>query len=134
MTGGSVKRDGTRWMFVVDLPGPSDHRKQVRRRGFATKKEAHEELTRLRSDVQRGTFVQRRRTTVGEYLEKWLVGRVAAGRRASTIDGYRQTLHFNLVPALGSVELQALRPTSTRSTVSCSPADSRSPPSASSTR
>lgn len=43
MTGGSVKRDGTRWMFVVDVPGPAGRRKQVRRRGFATKKEAQDD-------------------------------------------------------------------------------------------
>ena len=67
LASGSVKRDEAGWMFVVDVPGPGGNRKQVRRRGFATKKEAQEELTRLRGDLQRGTFVTRTKMTLGEY-------------------------------------------------------------------
>ena len=111
MSGGSVKRDGPGWVFVVDVPGAGGRRNQVRRRGFATKKEAQDELTRLRGDLQRGTYVVRRRTTVGEYVCGWLAALAAAGRRPSTVDGYRQTLEFNLIPVLGAIEVQALKPT-----------------------
>ncbi len=111
MASGSVKRDDAGWMFVVDVPGPSGSRKQVRRRGFATKKEAQEELTRLRGDVQRGTFVKRTKMTLGEYLHTWLDGLPAAGRRPSTVAGYRQVLEYNVIPVLGAIELQAVKAT-----------------------
>ena len=111
MASGSVKRDEAGWMFVVDVPGPGGNRKQVRRRGFGTKKEAQEELTRLRGDVQRGTFVTRTKMTLGEYLHTWLDGLPAAGRRPSTVAGYRQVLEFNVIPALGAIELQAVKAT-----------------------
>ncbi len=111
MASGSVKRDDAGWMFVVDVPGPSGSRKQVRRRGFATKKEAQEELTRLRGDVQRGTFVTRTKMTLGEYLRTWLDGLPAAGRRPSTVAGYRQVLEYNVIPVLGAIEIQAVKAT-----------------------
>jgi integrase len=96
-------------MLVVDVPGTGGRRKQVRRRGFATKKEAQEELTRLRSDLQRGTFIARTRMTVDDYLTAWLHGLPSAGRRPSTISSYRLLLRRSVLPTIGHIELQALR-------------------------
>ena len=111
-TRGSIKKapNGT-WSFVVDLPAVGGERKQLRRRGFATKKEAQAELTRLTSDLQRGTFVRPTRDRLGAYLETWLEGLPAAGRRPSTIAGYRLAIRTYVTPVLGDVELHALRAT-----------------------
>lgn len=44
---GSVRRERNgRWSFVVDLPS-SSQRQQIRRRGFATRKEAQAALVSL---------------------------------------------------------------------------------------
>ena len=55
----SIRRaaNGT-WSLVVDVPSVAGKRQQIRRRGFATKKEAQAVLIRLSSDVQRGTFLR----------------------------------------------------------------------------
>ena len=42
---GSVKRDGKTWYFVVDIANGAGRRRQVRKRGFATKGEARDALT-----------------------------------------------------------------------------------------
>ena len=52
-TAGSITRasNGT-WSFVVDVPGANGKRRQVRRRGFVTKKEAQAELSAVLYEVQ----------------------------------------------------------------------------------
>lgn len=118
MSAGSVKRDRGGWMFVVDVPGPDGRRRQLRRRRavgvkepFATKKEAQAELTKLLNELRNGTFVRPDKATVAGYLADWLDGLPAAGRRPSTIAGYRQTIDYNVIPTLGTIELQALTAT-----------------------
>ena len=49
---GSIKRDGSgKWMFTVDIHRPGQSRRQVRRRGFATKAAAVEALDEAKREV-----------------------------------------------------------------------------------
>ena len=72
---GSIKQaqDGS-WFFVVDIAPSGGARKQVRRRGFRTKREAQAELTRSLHALGEGTFVEHSRLTVQERFETWLSG------------------------------------------------------------
>lgn len=87
--GGSVKRAGNgTWGFVVDVPSPTGGRSQLRRRGFATRKEAQAELSAVVADVHRGLFVRPDRTTLGAFLvEEWLPAR-RLSLRPSTAAAY----------------------------------------------
>lgn len=106
---GSLLRDPSgQWSFRVDIAGDDGKRKQLHRRGFRTKSDAQNELTKLLGEVQRGSFVRPAKTTVAAYLRDWLDTLPAAGRRPSTIDSYRSNVERNVVPHIGSVELQAL--------------------------
>jgi hypothetical protein len=90
---GSIRKEQSgRWSFVVDLPASSDQRRQVRRRGFGTRREAQAALTELLGDVQRGAFVKLDRVTVGEYLGQWMESLPLTGRKGSTISSYRHNL------------------------------------------
>lgn len=101
-----------RWYFVVDLgPGPDGGRRQARRRGFATKREAQEAMDRLRTSAREGTFVEPTKLSVTAYLDAWLEGLPTAGRRPATVANYRWVVRCYVVPALGGVRLQALQPT-----------------------
>ena len=106
---GSVQEDVSgSWYFVVDLPS-GEKRRQVRRRGFRTKRDALEALDELRGSVKAGTFVEPSKTTLGEYLSLWLDGLTVTGKRATTIDGYRRTLTAHVLGSdLAFVPLQAL--------------------------
>jgi integrase len=109
-TRGSVKQDKQRgtWYFVVDLP-TAEGRRQVKRRGFATKRDATAALDELRGNVREGTFVEPSKLSLDAYLWSWLDGLAAKGRRASTIAGYRQTLGaYVLGTELGATPLQAV--------------------------
>jgi integrase len=111
-TQGSIRRDDSgRWFYVVDVAGADGKRRQLRKRGFSMKREAQEELAKVIEDMRTGAFVRPSKETVRGYLNAWIKGLPAAGRRATTIDGYRQLIEFNVLPVLGGIQLQALRAT-----------------------
>lgn len=98
-----------KWWFVAELgAGPGARRRQARRRGFATKKAAQEELDRLRTAVREHSYVSRSATTVGAYLDDWLDSLTTRGTALSTIASYRRNISLHVHPALGEVRLQAL--------------------------
>lgn len=108
-TRGSVKKDSSGlWCFVVDVPAAGGGRKQTRRRGFATKREAQAALDLLVGQVVTGLYVDPTRLTLGEYLtEHWLPA-MAATVRPTTADTYGRLVRLHLVPGLGAVRLQKL--------------------------
>lgn len=60
-----------KWDFVFDyyLYG---QRKQVRRRGFQTKREANDEMVRLQKEVQDNGNIHRSKKTVLQFMEDWM--------------------------------------------------------------
>ena len=105
---GSVKGSRGNWSFVFDLPKVDGKRRQVYRRGFATKRKAEEEMRNLMTEAKGGTMVAPTRLTVGQYLtEHWLP--VVENRvRPGTIDSYRKIVSRRIVPKIGGAELQLL--------------------------
>lgn len=105
------KRDpdtGT-WWFVIDLPPSGEgKRRQIKRRGFPTKKAALEAMDELRAASRKGTFVPPARQSLRDFLiNEWL----PAARREleeTTWEDYERKLRLHVVPALGGVQLQAL--------------------------
>lgn len=98
------------WGFVVDVPGPDGRRKQVRRQGFATSKDANDALHDLLDAAAQGLPTRRRGgLTVGAYLtDRWLPSLPGQGLRPTTVDSYRRDVRNHLVPHLGAVKLAAL--------------------------
>jgi integrase len=73
-----------------------------------TKREAQAELIRLLAEVERGTSVDPSKVTVAEYLRGWLDGN--RGLSPKTLERYRQLAEQQVIPHLGSILLQKLRP------------------------
>jgi integrase len=97
-----------KWWFIVDTGiGADGKRRQAKRRGFATKNAAKEELTKLRRDVDTQTFVPPSQQKLGEYLDQWLKGLPTSGLRPSTVDGYRRCLLY-VTPALRAKRVDKL--------------------------
>jgi integrase len=108
-TQGSIRKDDSgAWFFVIDIAGPDGKRRQVKRRGFATKKAAQAALTAVTGDVQRGVFVAPLRSTLGQFLvEDWLPAR-SVSLRPSTVVCYEQLIRNYVLPTIGSSRLQAV--------------------------
>jgi integrase len=104
---GSVYRRGATWTAHVTW-GTGSAKRQVKKGGHRTRKEAQATLVELLASVEGGTFVAPSKLTVGRYLDAWLAGRDAAGLRPSTIVGYRHRVDVYVTPRLGAVPLQGL--------------------------
>ena len=125
----TVTQDAQRktWFFVVDLPSPDGKRRQVRRRGFATKKAAKGEMDRLLDDARQGLHVDRSRLTVGQYLmDHWMPTR-GAQLRPSTVEAYTIAVNKWIIPTLGAVRLQLLDPAMVSQFIGSMLAEGRSP-------
>ena len=108
-TQGSIRKDASgAWFFVVDIAGPDGKRKQLKRRGFDTKRAAQVALTELQADKQRGVFVVPLRATLGQFLlDEWLPARRVT-LRPSTAASYEQLIRNYILPTIGGIRLQAV--------------------------
>jgi hypothetical protein len=87
--GGSVKRDpnGRTWGFVFDARrAPGAKRRQVKRRGFATRREATQamRLLQVQLDAEPAPGVSDDLVTSGDTWAGWTVGRRAQCVRTRT--------------------------------------------------
>lgn len=100
------REDNGTWTFVFDAPRRGDgRRRQIKRRGFRTKREARVELERLRAQYSRGYTGQS--VTVAEAAEEFVEILQVEGRlQEATIDGYEAQLRLHIVPALGTLRLE----------------------------
>lgn len=105
---GSVKKDKNgRWSFVVDTTPPGAPRKQVFRRGFATKREALEAMGDLQADLRSGRYTEPSKQSLAEFLEEWLAT-IEPTVRPATHYSYKRNVNLHVVPYIGEVRLQAV--------------------------
>jgi integrase len=103
---GSVKKDGTRWYVVVDLPrGPDGRRRQKWHGGYMTRKDAEAAQATIVSNIARGEYVEPSRRTLAEYLDTWLKT-TRPTLRPSTFAAYEALLTKHVSPRIGHVPLQ----------------------------
>jgi integrase len=75
-----------------------------------TKKDAEKRLGELLHQLDTGTFMKPGKTTLGEYLERWLKDYVVPNLAPKTAEGYEHIIRRHLVPALGGIPLTQLKP------------------------
>jgi integrase len=111
MPGSIRRRSASSWTVIVSYQDAgTGKRRQLWRAVKGTKKQAEQELVRLLSERDSGLERPTGRQTVAQYLERWLADYVATSVAPSTAMHYRRLVRRVLVPALGGVELTALRP------------------------
>lgn len=110
MRGNITRRGKSSWRLKFDLGTDPATGKRLTR--FVTvrgkRQDAEKELTRLLSAAHDGTLVEPSKVTVAEYLKGWMDG--AHGLANKTAERYRQLIDQQIVPHLGAVPLQKLRP------------------------
>jgi integrase len=113
---GSVKQAANgMWGFVVDVesdelgPDGKPKRKQTRRRGFKTRKDAQAELTKQLTDLRQQTYVAPKRQTVSEFLTTTWLPAIEHTIKPSTFESYRRNVRLHVAGRpIGRRQLQDL--------------------------
>lgn len=75
-----------------------------------TKKDAEKRLSEILHQLDNGSYMKPSKTTLREYLEKWLKDYVWANLAPRTAEGYESMIRCHIVPAMGSIQLSQLKP------------------------
>ena len=112
MRGHIVKRYKNSYTLVLNLgmdPATGKRKQQwISVRG--TKKEAEKRLAEHLHQLGNGTFIKPGKTTVAEYLRKWLKDYCSASLAPRTTEGYESIVRCHLIPSLGKIPLTQLKP------------------------
>jgi integrase len=106
---GVIRRGGS-WSYVIRVPDPATGVSKPKWvGGFETEEAAKAARDEARIRARRGEYVNRSVSTVAEYLAEWVEAH-AATVKPETLAGYRHDIDHYIVPRLGRLRLQALRP------------------------
>jgi integrase len=85
-------------------------RKQKKKRGFKTSKEAEKYLTEQLNAIDKGTYIEANKMSFGEYLDYWLKNYAEPNTAPKTFEGYDYIINTHIKPLLGQIELYKLQP------------------------
>nr|WP_251025966.1 site-specific integrase [Bacillus sp. ISL-47] len=104
---GSVKKEGKSWYYVFSLPNANGERKQKKKRGFKTKKEAQMALAEAINAVNKGSYIEPSTVLYKDYLEQWFKTKQnSIGVQTARV--YKDHLNGKIIPCLGKVMLSKL--------------------------
>src|SRR5262245_53592934 len=105
---GTIRKRGSAWEIKFEYKPREGSKRFTRYVTKGTRQDAQKELTRLLGAADAGTLPDPSNTTVAEYLRSWLDG--ARGQSPKTLERYRELTERQIIPHLGTVKLQTLRP------------------------
>ncbi len=112
MRGHITKRGKDSYTIVLNLgrdPSTGKRRQQwVSLKG--TKKDAEKRLSELLSQLDNGLFINPGKTTLAEFLDRWLKDYAYANLAPRTAEGYETIIRQHLIPKLGSIPLTRIKP------------------------
>ncbi|MFZ3591502.1 tyrosine-type recombinase/integrase [Bacillus sp. DJP31] len=107
---GSVRKEASKWYYVIELGKDSNgKRKQKKKRGFKTKKEAQAALTKALHELNSGTYIEPSTQKLGEYLVQWLEYKKTTVAE-STYTTYCYILKKHILPEFENMSLSTLKP------------------------
>ncbi|MFI6447785.1 hypothetical protein [Kitasatospora sp. NPDC050543] len=99
------KDHGTWWDYLPLKPGPDGKPRRDHKGGYEDKDKAQEALSKAIGKTDRGEVIDHR-TTVAQFLTKWLEGRRTL--EPTTASSYSSHIRNYLIPALGDIKLEDL--------------------------
>lgn len=96
------------WVGRVELP-PGPEGRRYREVSSKNRNEAIRKLKELRAEIDAGRIPVTDKTTVGDWLDKWLTIKKTKVAQ-NTYDYYEQSVRLHIKPAIGRVKLKALTP------------------------
>jgi len=122
---------GRSWSYVLRVPDPNTGKTKPQWiGGFESEKSAKLARDKARVSLSNSSYVSPNKLTLGEYLTTWINEVHANQLKATTLERYKRVIDRYLIPELGAIKLQDLRPSHvqalystllTRSTVTGNP-------------
>jgi len=112
MRGHITKRGKNSYTIVLNLgiDPQTGKRKQQWVSVKGTKKEVEKRLSELLHQLDTGTFIKPGKTTLAEFLERWLKDYAWPNLSPRTAEGYEHIIRRHFIPALGNMTLTQLKP------------------------
>jgi integrase len=112
MRGHIVKRGKNSYSLAISLgrnPETGKYKYQwVTVKG--TKKDAEKRLSELLNQIDNGNFMKPGKTSIAEYLERWLKDYAWPNLAPRTAEGYESIIHQHIIPSIGNLRLTQLKP------------------------
>ncbi len=113
MRGRIIKRKGSSNYTIVlqlGLDMESGKREQRWITAGPSKREAEKQMAKLIHELDNGSYIKSDKTTVAQYLQRWLVECRKPSLSPRSYERYKGIIEKNLIPAFGSIPLIGLRP------------------------
>jgi integrase len=111
MKGNLTRRGESSWRLKIDIGRDAAGKRQIRYMTVrGTRKQAQAELARLVAAHDEGRLVEPTKVTIGDYMRSWLDTAATLSLSPKTAERYRQLIERQIVPYLGSMPLQKLKP------------------------
>jgi integrase len=110
---GHTRKRGKSWCFVIDVGRDPETQKRRQRwqSGFPTRKAAEEGLRKALGRLDAGDDPIPTKITLSEFTERWLVHLETIGStRPNSRRRYAELLHQRVVPLIGGMRLERIRP------------------------
>ena len=102
---------GRSWSYVLRVPDTNTGKTKPQWvGGFDSEKAAKLARDKARVTLSTSNYVSPNKITLGEYLTKWINEVHANQLKASTLERYKRVINRYLIPELGAIKLQDLRP------------------------
>ena len=99
------------WRVVIENgTGPNGKRKRIYRTVPGTKREAEALMAKLLSELNTGSYIEPSKLTMTEYLRDWMDSYVRRNLSPTTADSYNINVEKHLIPYIGNILLQHLKP------------------------
>lgn len=110
MQGHIRERSPGRWAIILEQRDAATGKRKRKWHSFrGTKRQAQIECARLISEMKGGTYLEPSKITFAQFLERWL-DHAKSQVSPRTHERYCEIVRKNIVPALGAVFLNKLRP------------------------
>jgi len=112
MRGHIIKRYKNSYSVVLNMgiDPTTGKRKQQWVSVKGTKKDAEKRLAEMLHQIDTGSFMKPGKTTVAEFLERWLKDYAKPNLAPRTAEGYESIIRQHLIPRLGNIPLMRLKP------------------------
>ncbi|GEN36629.1 tyrosine-type recombinase/integrase [Aneurinibacillus danicus] len=112
MAGSLEQRGKDSWRLMV-YGGRGPDGKEIRYRKTVkgiNKREAEKELAKFVAEVYTGNYIDSPKITLAEFISQWMKIYAEKELSPTTVQGYEGMLTLRILPALGHVELDKLKP------------------------